>query len=408
MTDRLYYTDAYMREFDAVIERVDVHDGVTSIRLDRSAFYPTSGGQPFDTGTLDEARVIDVIDESDGAMSHVIAPGSPSFAAGQRVRGRIDWERRFDHMQQHTGQHVLSAAIEHLFSVPTISFHLGSDSSTIDVARELSAAEIRAAEEAANRIVWEDRPAGVRFVDEAEASQLPFRKPPARRGRLRIVEIAGHDLSACGGTHVATTGAIGAIVVRALERIRSTQRLEFVCGGRALARYRRLQDAIGEATRLLSVQPEDLALAVGRLQHEVKDAKRAQASLSSELAGHRAADLVRTSKTMPFGQLVLASLDADALGLKATALDIASRSGFVAGLVSQSRPVLAVLSCAADVELDASAIMKELLSRLGGRGGGKRDLAQGGAIDTPPDHVLELFNTILNNKSASPGTSPKI
>src|SRR4051812_10445590 len=209
MTERLYYTDAYLTDFDANVIAVDRVEGRPAAILERTAFYPTSGGQPFDTGRLNDVTVVDVVDRDDGSILHVV---QEDIAKGP-VHGRIDWARRFEHMQQHTGQHLLSAAFDRLFRVRTESFHLGSQSSTIDLARAVSATEIGAAEDEANRVIWEDRPIAIRFADAAEAAALPLRKESARGGLLRLVEVTQFDISACGGTHVARTGGVGAIGV---------------------------------------------------------------------------------------------------------------------------------------------------------------------------------------------------
>ena len=202
MTRRLYHTDAYQAEFEAAVRRVDELDGRIRVLLDRTAFYATSGGQPFDTGTLDGARVIDVVEDEQGELWHVLERPSPTPLLGTRVTGRIDWKRRFDHMQQHTGQHILSAAFDRLHQAGTVGFHLGSVASTIDLNCELSADAIVPAEAEANRIVWENRPVFVKFVSADEATTLPLRKEPTRAGELRLIEVEEFDLSACGGTHV--------------------------------------------------------------------------------------------------------------------------------------------------------------------------------------------------------------
>jgi alanyl-tRNA synthetase len=197
MTHRLYYTDPYLRAFDARVVAVQARDDRTVVVLDQTAFYPTSGGQPFDTGTLGEWRVLDVVDEDDGTIAHAIEGAGAARAmptAGQTVHGEVDWARRFDHMQQHTGQHVLSAAFDKLFSIRTVSFHLGAEASTIDLARTVSPQELDAAEREANRIVWEDRPVTIRFADEQEAARLPLRKEPARGGTLRLMPLTGITL----------------------------------------------------------------------------------------------------------------------------------------------------------------------------------------------------------------------
>ena len=239
MTERLYYSDSYLTEFDAIVTRVATHDGRPAVVLDRTAFYPTSVGQPFDTGRLGTARVVDVVDTEDGEILHVLEGELElsSVVVGGReisiVHGTIDWARRFEHMQQHTGQHVLSAAFERVASARTESFHLGSSSSTIDLNRMLSAADIERAEDEANRVIWEDLAVGVRFATAEEAAALPLRKESMRTGTLRLIEVPTFDLSSCGGTHVARTGAIGSVVVASSERFRGGTRVEFLCGVRA-------------------------------------------------------------------------------------------------------------------------------------------------------------------------------
>src|SRR5262249_29703235 len=195
------------RNFDATVRGVEHRHGRLVVALDRTAFYPTSGGQPFDTGTLGGLRVVDVFDDESGDVFHAVEGGL--LEPGQGVHGKINWARRFDHMQQHTGQHVLSAAFDRLFAARTVSFHLGADGSTIDLARELAADQIAEAELEANRVVWEDRPVEIRFADKTDAAAMPLRKESKREGTLRLIDVENWDLSACGGTHVARTGAIG-------------------------------------------------------------------------------------------------------------------------------------------------------------------------------------------------------
>src|SRR5262249_44364733 len=226
-------------------------DGRTHVFLDRTAFYPTSGGQPFNTGTLGGLRVVDVVDEDGGRIAHVLERGG--LSEGQTVTGVIDWPRRFDHMQQHTGQHVLSAAFSRLFDARTVSFHLGDEVSTIDLAKEMKPDQIEAAEVEANRVVWEDRPVAIRFASKDEAAAMPLRKESLRDGTLRLIDVEDFDLSACGGTHVARTGAIGVIAVAGSERFKGGQRLAFLCGGRALRRFGAMRDVLTASVRLLSV-----------------------------------------------------------------------------------------------------------------------------------------------------------
>jgi len=425
MTDRLYYTDPYLQAFEAKVERVETRDGRLFVTLDRTAFYPSSGGQPFDTGSLGPLRVVDVVDEEDGSIAHVVEPGKSGgeqpasgaeppavpIAPGQVLRGAIDWTRRFDHMQQHSGQHVLSAAFERLFHIRTVSFHLGAAISTIDLAREASPSEIAAAEADANRIVWEDRPVAIRFVTAAEAASLPLRKETVRGGTLRLIDVKDFDLSACGGTHVERTGGIGMIAVAGWERFKGGQRIEFVCGGRALAAFRALRDTVTAGVRLLSVLPDELPASIERLQAEAKEHRRSTTALQSELARYRADELAASAETVRLKasrasigkpdvvpsespddgavKLVARAVDADANGLKALATAIAARPGYLVLLVSVSTPVLAVIARSADVPVASHELLKSLIARFGGRGGGRADFAQGGGLVAAPDAILD-------------------
>ncbi len=392
MTERLYYHDPYLREFAANVVEQTTHEGKTAIVLDRTAFYPTSGGQPFDVGTLSGARVLDVVDTDEGRILHVVdrAP------EGTAVRGTIDWARRFDHMQQHTGQHVLSAAFDRLLKTRTESFHLGADYSTIDLARELSGAEIARGEEEANRVVWEDRPVAIRFAGPDEIATLPLRKESRREGTLRLIDVQDFDLSACGGTHVARTGAIGMIAVAATERFRGGSRITFLCGGRALAGYRSLRDAVAGSVRALSVLPAELPSAIERLQAEDRDLRKQIKEFQSKLAAQEADALAATAVVVGGVKVVAAALPGwDAGGLKAIASRIAERAGHAVILVSEPPPSALVIARAADVGIDAGALLKQLVARHGGKGGGRPELAQGGGITSPAPDVLQSARELI-------------
>jgi len=289
----------------------------------------------------------------------------------------------------------LSAAIARQLDVPTISFHLGSESSTIDLPRELTSREIIVVEDEANRIVWEDHPVTIRFVSAAEAAGLPLRKESMREGTLRLIDIDRFDLSACGGTHVSRTGAIGMIAIIAAERFKGGQRLEFVCGGRALKRLRMFRDSMASSIRLLSVSPDDLPASIERLQTEGKDQKRALAVAQLELSRYRAEGLAAAAEDSPKGRLVLRAMDADANALKALASAVSARQGYAVVLVSTSTPAMVVVARSNDVDVSSNEVLSALLARFGGRGGGKPDLAQGGGLDAPPDVILDEARRIL-------------
>jgi alanyl-tRNA synthetase len=393
MTSRLYYTDPSCREFDAVVLKSTTHDGRPAVVLDRTAFYPTSGGQPFDTGQLGNARVVDVIDEGERLLHVLDVP----LTVRSAVHGSIDWDRRFDHMQQHTGQHVLSAAFEHVGGNRTVSFHLGNDLSSIDLEQPASWPDIDAAIDSANHVVWEDRPVSIRFVSDAEASALPLRKAPTRDGTLRLIEVAGYDLSACGGTHVSRTGAIGMIAATAAEKFKSGSRITFACGGRALRAFRNYRGAVTGSVRALSVLPGDLPAAIEKLQQDAKDLRKTNASLLQRLAVHEADRLFASTPERDGVRAVIQSVDGfDALALKAMAAALVARGRTLVTLVSATRPLLVVIARSADVNIDANALLRQLIAESGGKGGGTADLAQGGGMDAEPDAIVAAVRRLAN------------
>jgi alanyl-tRNA synthetase len=389
MTERLYYNDPYLREFTASVVAVDQIEGRQMATLDRTAFYPTSGGQPHDVGTLDGVRVADVIDADDGSVLHVI---EGSIGPGSTVSGRIDWTRRFDHMQQHTGQHVLSAAFDRLVDARTESFHLGADYATIDLNRDLSPQQIASAEEEASRIVWEDRPVRISYVDAGEAAKLPLRKPAAREGRLRLIEVEDYDLSACGGTHVGRTGAIGIIAVTSWERFKGGTRVGFVCGNRALRAHRTLRDVAAAAGRLLSILPEELPAAIERLQAEAKDSRRTIKDLQAKLATFEADGLAASAHN---GRVVAALDGWDQNALKIIATAIAARPGHAAALIAPASSGAIVIARHSSVAVDAGDVLKQAVQRFGGKGGGRPELAQGGGLQGDPQQIVAYLRELL-------------
>ena len=385
MTDRIYYTEPSCHSFEATVTRLDEREGQSVVVLDRTAFYPTSGGQPFDTGRLGSVEVIDTIDEGDEIVHVVSGP----LSVGVRVRGEIDWGRRFDHMQQHTGQHVLSAAFDRLFENRTTSFHMGVELSTIDLAREAASAELDRAIDEANRVVWEDREVSVRFVSADEAARLPLRKEPVREGTLRLVEIRDFDLSACGGTHVSRTGAIGMIAVTNAERFRGGSRVTFVCGGRASRTFRSYRDAITGAVRVLSVLPHELPGAIERSQLESKDLRKTVTRLQGQLAGHEATRLLESAEVIDGRRVVVQALEGwDAAGIKVIASSLVAQSGVAATLIAIGDPIAVVVARSQDVPVDAGKTLRVLLDRFGGRGGGRPELAQGAGLVGKIDDIL--------------------
>jgi alanyl-tRNA synthetase len=394
LTERLYYDNSTLTEFDATVTGVREHDGRPAVTLDRTAFYPTSGGQPFDTGTLGDAAVVDVVDDEEtGEILHVVdAP----IEKGHAVRGAIDRARRLDHMQQHTGQHILSAAFAKLHQARTVSFHLGAEMSTIDLDREVGAAAVAAAERLANDVVWDDRPIGVRYASDDEAARLPLRKEPTRTGRLRLVEVPDCDLSACGGTHVPRTGMIGMIAVAGVERFKGGLRVSFVCGGRALAKFGRMRAALDDSIRRISVHPDELPAAIGRLQDEIKAQRQTIRAQQEKLAATEAAALREAGEIANGVALVVAYVPGwDSHGLKQLASTLTAGPGVVAALVGDGLPAPVVIARSEDARVDAGDVLRGLLAELGGKGGGKPGMAQGAVSAEAAPVRAELRTRLL-------------
>jgi alanyl-tRNA synthetase len=392
MTERIYYAEPARRSFDAVVTAVIEHEGGPAVVLDRTAFYPTSGGQPFDIGRLGTADVVNTIDDGERVLHVVKSP----LSIGEAVHGEIDWVRRFDHMQQHTGQHVLSAAFDRVLDNRTMSFHMGGESSTIDLAREVSPVDVERCVDEANRVVWEDRPVTIRFASPEEAARLPLRKEPVREGPLRLIEIADFDLSACGGTHVASTGEIGLIAVTAAEKFRGGSRVTFVCGGRALRALRGYRDAVAGSVRSLSVLPHELPAAVEKIQSEAKQARKTITRLQSELAGHEAARLLAAAPVVAGVHRASHVMEGwDAAGLKAIASAMTAQGQAAVVIVGTSAPVAIVVARSPGVAVDANDVLQQLLKRFGGRGGGKPELAQGAGLTGDPQAIATAARELI-------------
>jgi alanyl-tRNA synthetase len=386
MANRLYYQDPQRLEFDAVVTGVTRLDGRPAVALEATAFYPTSGGQPFDTGTLGDARVVDVTESEAGEIWHVL---DRELETGRGVRGVVDRDRRLDHMQQHTGQHILSAAFDHLHHARTVGFHLGALVSSVDLSLELPPEAIAAGEADANRIVWEDRPVAIRFVSSEEAAKLPLRKEPERGGVLRLIDVESYDLSACGGTHVGRTGEVGLIAVLSAVRLRGGTRLEFVCGGRALRSFHQLRDAVSGCIRHVSVAPEELPAAIERLQAESKDQGKIVRDLQARLAGFEAAAMAAAAEEVGGVRQVVQALEGrDQAELRTMALAICGAPGCRVALFSTTSPYVAVLARSKDGPSDCARALKALLAAFGGRGGGRPDMAQAGGLTGDLPQIL--------------------
>ena len=382
MTDRLYYRDSYLTEFRARVVGVSpdaANLDQQRVYLDRTAFYPTSGGQPFDTGELGGSNVIEVIDEGD-RIAHVL---SRPLAAGE-VEGRIDLARRFDHMQQHTGQHLLSAVLIEMFDAPTVSFRLGAEACTIDVSRALEPAQLREAERRANQIVFENRPVTIGFQHSSE--HLGLRKPTEREGEVRIISIQDLDRSACGGTHVRSTGEIGPILLRKLDRVRGNLRIEFMCGGRAVARARADLEALSQIGRVFSASIDDLPAMVEAQRDKLAASDKAARRMAVELAEAKGRELfVQTAPGDDGIRRVVRRVESLGEESRAEAQSFTS-AGSAIFLALAENPSAILLAASKDSGVHAGDLLKRALAEAGGRGGGNASLAQG---SVPSKEVLD-------------------
>ena len=428
-TERLYYNDSHLIEFDArVIDTSESVSGWTAVTLDQTAFYPTGGGQPSDTGTLNGTRVVECIDDDENGVLHVIQGRAPEI--GSTVRGRVDWSRRLDHMQQHTGQHILSQALVTLFNAPTRSFRVLEESCEIDVDLSNPTTEvIERAVELANNVIWEDRAITIKTVTSDEAAKLPLRKGPSREGELRVIEIDGFDLTPCGGTHAYRTGEVGMIAVRHWERAKGLTRIEFVAGMRALADYRRANKTARAVAALYSSARDDAAKLTSRVLEENKELHRRVRALEEIAARVEAEELLRDvssivrerfrgssptvregvgggphideSTTNQSSLRVITKIfdDRDGESLKHLAQALISHPGTIALLGSRDEGAARlVFARAADAPGDMNALMKTACEILDGRGGGRPDMAQGGGQNVERiSEAIEQAMKTLNN-----------
>jgi alanyl-tRNA synthetase len=392
MTERLYYHDSFLYEFDAEVLNLSASspDSRSTVILDRSAFYPTSGGQVFDMGWIlpggstevsDRLRVAEVIEREDGQILHILE-NAGSIQKGSCIHGLIDADRRRDHMQQHSGQHVLSAAFVRLFNLPTVSFHMGAEACSIDLdTKSLTTAQIEAAEALANDVVMQNRAVRIRFVTQEEARGLGLRKiPPVERDQLRLIDVHDFDLTACGGTHVAATGEIGCILLRKTEKTRQGWRVEFVCGKRAVDTARRDYAVLAESGGLLSSHIWEIPQQIRKLHEESRASRKSREQLLEELADLYASRLLAETPESEGRRIIVRIFpDRDLAFIKLLAQRLTRQSMGVVGFLGiTSDPPALVFAQSSGQPFDMGALMKEMLARQGGRGGGSKDLAQGG------------------------------
>lgn len=405
MTQRLYYNDSFLLDFPAKVLDVqelrrDGNQSSWAVKLDRTAFYPTSGGQPFDIGTMTtesksgvalEAAVEDVYEDERGEVWHRLNKVLPP---GAEVRGLIDAERRRDHMQQHTGQHLLSAAFVQLLNAKTVSFHLGEQISAIDLEiQSITHDDLIRIERLANEVVAEDRPISVHYAAREQALSMGVRKLPEREGEIRLIDIQDFDLNACGGTHARSTGQIGGLLLRRTEKVKQGVRVEFVCGLRAVRTARQDFELLGEASGLYPCAPADLPGNINKQRDEFRVVHKREARMMEELAELKAEQLLRETPPGAGRPRLVVQIfpDRDASFVKLLAQRLTRGNQSVLALLAGTTPSPAVVFArSADLSFDLGTLLRELVTAAGGRGGGGKDFAQGGIPD--PGRLGSLLN----------------
>lgn len=381
MTERLYYENAYLTEFEARVLACRQNGAHYDVLLDRSAFYPTSGGQPFDTGTLGSARVVDVNVEA-GEVWHTV---TNPLEVGAAVHGCIDWPRRFDHMQQHAGDHMIASVLHRLMGGVTIGLHISAEESTIDVSMpkgvtRISEEDIRRIEQDVNERIQRDVPVRCWFPSEEELAHLPLRKQPTVSEHVRIVAIGDDEMVACGGTHPSTAGQLGLVKIKAVAPARGKMRVTFLAGQRALADYARCSEAAHHAAGLLSTGVEALADSVAALQEKLHAAEFELVRYKKEQLLSGAEGFMAEAELLADGtKLIARFVDADAMLLRELASRLIEQPGVAALLGAKNgEQAIYVFGRSADVDIDMGNLLRDSARPLGGKGGGKPDFAQGG------------------------------
>lgn len=391
ITERLYYTDSYTTSFEAqIVEQTSLQDQ-PAVVLDRTYFYPTSGGQPHDGGTLGGIRVVDVsIREADGAVLHVLAHPLD----GGRVAGAIDWPRRFDHMQHHTGQHILSQAFVRVAGAATIGFHLSPDSVTIDLDKPaIDPALVDEVEDLANRIVTENRPVRAWFPSDDELARLDLRKVPDVDGKFRVVLVEDFDANACGGTHVSRTGEIGLIKVLRVDRRGESARVEFRCGARALRDYREKHALLSRLSAELTTGYWEVPAALDKLRDENKALRREIKTLRGAMLDHEAGRLWQDADRSDGHALIVQQFaDRDVADVRQLVQALVAHPATIALCGVSGEKAQLILARSDDLPFDMVAALKRALAVLGvDRGGGRPSFAQGGGVAARPDAVASAL-----------------
>ena len=401
MATRLYRPDSFLRTFSATVLECTSHNGRPAIILDQTAFYPTAGGQPHDTGVLNDMAVVEVLERKDGEILHILHPQAPNLDVGAVVTGQINWARRFDHMQQHSGQHVLSQAFVVAANLDTLAVHISADDCTLDLSTAKLTPEMAAAAEAeANRVIYDDLAFVIYEVSDADLPTIPLRRPPKVTGQIRIVEVKGYDWSACGGTHVNSTGQIGLIKITTIEKRGNETRVTFRCGGRAMRHYNLVNGIVNRAANDFKVAMTDLEATITKLREDARSQYKQLNEVQEKLLGYQVAEWVARAVPQATAngevKLICRLIDRDPAQLRTMAKAIIAYPSTVAALACVTDKTSLCFARAADVNLDARLLLKNALESLDpiARGGGSADFAQGGCVGNDAQRVQTALERI--------------
>lgn len=369
-TERLYFKSPYQVEFEARVIKTTFYQGKPALVLDRTCFYPEGGGQPADGGTLNGVQVRTVLEEN-GEILHV----TEKEVTSDKVTGRIDWNRRFDHMQQHAGQHVLSQCFVQLFGAETRSFHLGERTSTLEIdKREMTEEEVEGVEQLANAIVFENREIKSQFIKEEEIPKVPLRRPPKKEGAIRVVEVSDFDHSACGGTHPHRTGEIGTIKIIRWERIRNNIRLEFLCGGRALRDYIQKHKDMRHLSNQLTVDESEVLSSFEKIISDLKARKSQTRKMQEKLIQYEAEKLMQEADERIIRKIYTEKTPEE---IRLLVLTVIKKGEYIVlfGLKGEER-AHAFLACSESIGLDMRELVPVVSPLIKGKGGGRPSLVE--------------------------------
>jgi len=406
LSKRLYYEEPYLQEFKGkILEKIKINSK-SAIILDKTCFYPTSGGQPNDLGFIQNISIIDVIEDNDKII-HVLK-NDIREKCGEVVIGKINWERRFDHMQQHSGQHILSAAFEKLWNADTVSFHLGDEICTLDIMKDdITPEEVKRGEILANNVVLENKPIKVYFVDQEEANKLNLRKIPPQKGDIRIVEIKDFDICACCGTHCGTTGEVGLIKILKWEKRGEKIRLDFICGKRSLKDYYWKNELIKNISNKLTIKDSELGEAIDRMLQEQKEIRKELKEFKEKLQDYEARNLINESSPIDDGIKIINKVFEEknfqeVMRLVQKIINLDDNVVVLAGIKSKGEGEGAkiLFGCSRALKYDMNRLIREAGKFIEGRGGGAPNIAQAGGkkaegIEDALNFALEHFQEFI-------------